>query len=47
MKHVKRIGIIVGVCVPIASKEWCQHDASSSMKEEESDVEIRIENVHQ
>ena len=42
MKHVKRVGILVGMCTPFSSKEWCQHDAASSMKEEENNIEIRI-----
>ena len=47
MKHVKRIEMLAGLCVIFASKEWCHQDAASSIKEEEINLELRIENVHQ
>ena len=46
MKHVKRVGMLVGVYVTFSSKEWCQQDIVSTMKEDENNLEIRIENVH-
>ena len=47
MKHFKRVGILVGACVPFASMEQCQHDIASSIKEEENNIEIIIETVCQ
>ena len=42
MKYAKRIGMLVGVCVPFASKEWHQHDIASSTKQDQCNLEIRI-----
>ena len=46
MKHVKLVRMLVGVWVPFASKEWHQQDTSNSNKEDENNIEIRIENMH-
>ena len=47
LKHVKKVGMLVGVCVPYASKAWCQQDIARSIEEEVNSIEIKIENVHQ
>ena len=46
-KHVKNVRTLVGVCVPFAPKEWCQHGTESSMKEEENNLEATIETACQ
>ena len=47
MKHVKRSGILIGVCVPFALKEWCQSEIDRFIEEEEGNIEIKIENMCQ
>ena len=47
LKHVKKIGTLVGVCVPCASKVWCQKDIARSIEEDVDNIEIKIENVCQ
>ena len=47
LKDVKNIGMLVGVCVPFASKAWCQKEIARSTEEDVNDVGIKIENVCQ
>ena len=47
LKHVKKVGMLVGVCVPYASKVWCQQDITRSIEEEVNGIEIKTENAHQ
>ena len=47
MKHVKRLGILLGVCVPFASKLWYQKEISKIINEDEENLEIKIEKVYQ
>ena len=47
MKHVKRVGMLLIVCALFASKEWNQKNIASIIKEDENNIEIIIENVHQ
>ena len=47
LKHVKKIGMLVGVCVPFASKAWCQKDIARSVEKDVNNVEIKIENACQ
>ena len=46
MKHVKRAGILVGVCAPFASKEWFQKEIFRNI-EEDKNLEIKIETACQ
>ena len=46
IKHVERFGMLVGVNMSFASKEWHQQGAASSIKEYENNIKIRIENLH-
>ena len=39
--------MLIGVCASFALKEWNQQDTASSIKEDDNNLEIRIENVHQ
>ena len=39
--------MLVGVCVPFASKAWYQEDIANSIEEEENNIEIKIENADQ
>ena len=47
LKHVKKIGMLVGVCAPFASKAWYQKDIESSVELEINNAEIKIENAFQ
>ena len=47
LKHVKKVGMLVGVCAPYASKVWCQQDIARSIEEEVNNVEIKIEHACQ
>ena len=47
LKRVKKIGMLVGVCAPFASREWYQKDIATIIEEEACDVEIKIEDVCQ
>ena len=47
MKTAKRLGMIVGACVPFASKEWYEQEIASSTNEDENNIEIRTENLCQ
>ena len=39
--------MLVGVCAPHASKEWCQQDIARSVEKEVNNIETKIENVRQ
>ena len=47
LKHVKKMGMLVGACAPFASKAWCQKDIASSIEEDVKNIEIKIENACQ
>ena len=47
MKHVKSVGTLVGACVLFTSKQWCWHNIARSIKENNKNVEMQIEHVHQ
>ena len=47
MKHVKRIGILVGACVPFASNAWYQEDLIKITNEKEDSIKIKIEKLYE
>ena len=47
LEHVKRIGVLIGVCVPHSSLEWYQEKVAQVGQIERSKIEIKKEKVHQ
>ena len=47
LKHAKRLGTLLGACVPFASKELCQKEIAKFIKEDDKILEIKIETVCQ
>ena len=47
MEHVKRMGTLVGVCVPFALNNWCREELLKKINEDENNMKIKIETVHQ
>ena len=47
MKHVKRLGTLLGVCAPFVSKAWCQKEIATIIEEDEKNLETKIETVYQ
>ena len=47
IQHAIRLGIIIGACTLFASKLWCQEETAKIKNEDEKNVEIKIEKVHQ
>ena len=43
LKNVKRIGMIVGACVPYVTQKWHQQQVIEVAKEEELNTEIKTE----
>ena len=47
MKHAKRLGTLLGSCMPFASKSWFQKETTKIVKKDEKHLEIKIETVCQ
>ena len=43
MEHVKRIGVLVGACLPFCSLEWCHNEVAEVGDTNKMKIEIKKE----